>query len=143
MKNNSLKIFLVFLLILSGAYLVYVKNSPKSNPVMQNQEPPVTNQWDPTKVPPQSISITASNGTFTPNELKLTQHQDTILKINATDQDYTFELKEFAVTATAPKGKVTEILLPAKAVGTYTYKCGQTCEGKVIVQDNDADTEFE
>ncbi|OGK11373.1 hypothetical protein A2954_03415 [Candidatus Roizmanbacteria bacterium RIFCSPLOWO2_01_FULL_37_12] len=65
------------------------------------------------------------------------------MEVYAVHRDYTFVLTEFDISATAQQGQVTEILLPGKAVGTFTLRCGLTCSGKVNVKDNDEDSDFE
>ncbi|OGK09477.1 hypothetical protein A2767_04070 [Candidatus Roizmanbacteria bacterium RIFCSPHIGHO2_01_FULL_35_10] len=143
MKNSG-KLFLFFVIISIFALAFYFTRQKNSLQTYNSSaSEPVVDSFTPTNIPPQTISITANNNTFDPSDLYLVQNQDTILRVDAQDQDYIFELKEFDIYATAPQGQVSEILLPAKAIGTFTYSCGPTCTGQVHVEDNDADAVYE
>ena len=142
--KNSPKLLLTFVFIFLFAITAYFarrQDSPQTFNSIANE--PTVDPYTPTKVPPQLIPITADNNSFSPNFLNLVQHQDAILKVEAVDQDYIFELREFDISAFAPMGEITEILLPGAAIGTFDFICGDTCRGKVRVVDNDEDQVFE
>lgn len=145
MNSSAKKIgfFLFFAVLLFGAVIISKnKNSPNTTSSSAGETAQI-DPYSPTAIPPQTIEITAQNDTFDPKIIDLLQYQDTLLKINAVDKDYQFILPEFEITALAPQGRITEVLVPGKAIGIFTFTCGDNCSGEIQVADNDADTEYE
>jgi len=143
MKNSS-KLLLFFLLTSLAAVSFFFSQRQNSPQTYNSSASETLDEFAATEqILPQKISVTAENDTFDPPVLDLIQHQNVILEINAVDKDYQFIIPEFEVAAVVPQGRVTEVLLPAKALGTYNFTCSSSCSGEVNVTDNDEDAVYE
>ncbi len=96
---------------------------------------------DRTKVPHQTIEMTAEHFHFTPEEVRVKEGTLLTFKIRAIDGTHGFALGAFGIDARLPENETTVIELYAAKKGEYGFKCSHFCglghlgmTGKLIVE---------
>ena len=86
-------------------------------------------------------TVVANNGVFDKNSFQTIQLQQLILRIQAIDRDYVFEIPGEGVSVSIPQGATRDVEIGSLGIGTHQFICGAGCGGTITVESaSDEDT---
>ncbi len=118
MKNNSLVLIVVIVLVFGGGYL-YLKNQKQvaqPTPKMEQKQESV-----------KEFSMTAKQWAFNPSEIRVKAGDTVRLKVKSIDVTHGFSLPDFNVDERLEPGKEISVEFIANKKGTFTFFCSVLC----------------
>jgi cytochrome c oxidase subunit 2 len=119
-ENSMHRRLTVFLVAVSSAILLSACSASK-------QFDPIPAGLDTTKVPHETVEMTAEHFHFTPEELHVKEGTLLTLKIRSIDGTHGFSLGDFGIDMELVEGvtNTIELYLPKK--GEYGFRCSHFC----------------
>ncbi len=89
----------------------------------------------------KTVTVVAANFTFTPNVIRVKKGEKLTLKVESSEGDHGFAVKDLGINVVVDDGVTKTIEIPTDTAGTFTFYCSVPCgpghkemKGTIIIE---------